>query len=200
MIRLLVYVYLLDVPVDIYRFGQICGDSKTGVWNTDEMISLMICGGGGHLGTLPEDGPCVNWIPVNYGAAFVADNIIDINMRTAPASERVHHVLNPHITDWSQLLEYLKSYGLRFTVIPVKEWLELVLTDPKNPLFVLAGFLTKILAESNTFQQVQYDMKKTINRSPALKSCPFINRELVQRYLNYWAEVGFLKQGYISCV
>jgi thioester reductase-like protein len=194
---LLFHIYFSsDVPVDIYRLGQIAGDSETGVWNTAEMIPLIICAGGGEMSMLPDDCQCVDWIPVNYAAACVADIAIDPSTRTAPISERVHHIVNPRTISWPELLKHLKAAGLHFTVVPIKDWLRVLLSSPKNPAYVLAGFFQKIFAEGTSFELAKYLTEKTARRTTALEHCPTIDRELVQCYLNYWSETGFLKQGY----
>lgn len=35
----------IDMPCFIYRVGQLCGDTTTGVWNSTEMYPLMMLGG-----------------------------------------------------------------------------------------------------------------------------------------------------------
>ena len=186
----------LGVPVDIYRVGQISGDSDTGVWNISEMIPLIICGSGGEMGMLPDDCQRIDWIPVNYCGACIAEIAADTNTRTAYASERVHHILNPHNISWSDLLENLKAAGLQFKVIPIKDWLQTLLSNPRNPAYVLAGFFHKIFSGGKSFELSKYLTEKTARRTAALQSCPIIDRDLIQRYLNYWSEVGFLKKNY----
>ncbi len=148
------------------------------------------------MAILPDDCQRIDWIPVNYCAACIADIAVDTSTRTAPTSERVHHILNPHTITWSELLENLKAAGLHFTVVPIKDWLRVLLSNPKNPAYVLAGFFNKIFFEGKTFELSKYLTEKTARRTAAFERCPIINRELVQCYLNYWSEIGFLKQGY----
>jgi thioester reductase-like protein len=180
--------------------GQVSGDSKTGVWNTTEMISLMICVGGGELGVLPEDGQRIDWIPVDYAAICIVDIVIDISTPTAAHSERVHHILNPHVISWSQLLEYLKSSGLRFKVVPNKEWLTQLFDSPSNSAHMLANFYKKVFDNGGKFELAKFTVEKTCRRTAALERCPFINQKLVQLYLNYWLELAFLTHGYTSGV
>ncbi|CAF1427608.1 unnamed protein product [Adineta steineri] len=182
-----------SVPVDIYRFGQISGDSETGVWNTREMISLMICVGCGEMGMLPEDGEQINWIPVNYGAACLVDIAINSSTRTTPPSERVHHIQNPYVITWSQLIKYLKSAGLHFKVVPTEEWIHQLLGNPKNPAYSLAAFFEKTFADGKICHIGQFSLEKTIRRTAILQNCPPIGQQLIQRYIKYWIEVGSLK-------
>ncbi|CAF3951474.1 unnamed protein product [Rotaria sordida] len=187
---------LWGVPVDIYRYGQISGDSKTGVWNTAEMIPLMICAGGGELGVLPDDCQQVDWIPVNYAAACIADIVMNTTTEMASPVERVHHILNPHVISWSELLEYLQSSGLQFKVISTKEWLRMILDSPKNPVYALASFFEKMFAKGKNMEFAKFSMEKTSRRTTMLERCPPIDQKLIQHYLKYWWKIGFLKHGY----
>ena len=180
------------VPVDIYRLTQISGDSETGVWNTAEMLPLMICAGGGRLGMLPEDGQHIDWIPVNYAAASIVDIALKSSTRVTSQSERVHHILNPNSISWSQLLDYLKLSGLQFKAVPIKEWLHQLLANPNNSAYTLANFFNKIFAEGRKFEISKHNVEKTMQRTATLERCPPITPELIRRYLNYWSEVDFL--------
>lgn len=40
---------MTDFPCIVERMGQVCGDTKNGVWNTSEQYPLMIVGGGSLL-------------------------------------------------------------------------------------------------------------------------------------------------------
>jgi len=42
--------------VVVARIGQLCGDSKNGIWNTSEALPLMIRTAQ-EIGSLPESGP-----------------------------------------------------------------------------------------------------------------------------------------------
>jgi hypothetical protein len=148
------------------------------------------------MAMLPDDCQRIDWIPVNYCAACIADIAVDTSTRTAPTSERVHHILNSRTITWFELLENLKAAGLHFTVVPIKDWLRVLLSNPKNSAYVLASFFNKIFFEGKEFELSKYLTEKTARRTAAFERCPIINRELVQCYLNYWSEIGFLKQGY----
>lgn len=148
------------------------------------------------MGMLPDDCQRVDWIPVNCCAACIVDIAVDTSTRSAPTCERVHHILNPHVITWSQLIENLKVAGLHFTVVPIKDWLAVLLSNPKNPAYVLGGFFHKIFSDGKNFELAKYLTEKTAQRTPALELCPIINQDLLRRYLDYWSEIGFLKQGY----
>ncbi|CAF1188159.1 unnamed protein product [Rotaria sp. Silwood1] len=156
-----------DVPVDIYRFGQICGDS------------------GGEMSVLPDQCQKINWILVNYGAACVVDIAIDTTAELTTPFEHVHHILNPHVISWFELLEHLKLSGLQFKVVSIKEWLRMLLANPKNPAYTLASFFEKIFAEGNQMKFAKFRMEKTSRHTTILKCCPPIDQNLIQHYFSY---------------
>ena len=164
------------------------------------MIPLIICSGGGELGVLPNDCEIVDWIPVNYAAASVVDLAMSTNTSIVPPAERVHHILNPNSIDWSQLLEYLKLSGLQFRVIPIEDWLHILLANSKNPAYVLSGFFEKMFGNGKKLDFSKYKMEKTMRRTNLFEQCRAVDQELVQRYLNWWWEIGFLKNGYNPCL
>ncbi|CAF4922873.1 unnamed protein product [Rotaria sp. Silwood1] len=163
----LYFLFRFNVPVDIYRFGQICGDS------------------GGEMSVLPDQCQKINWILVNYGAACVVDIAIDTTAELTTPFEHVHHILNPHVISWFELLEHLKLSGLQFKVVSIKEWLRMLLANPKNPAYTLASFFEKIFAEGNQMKFAKFRMEKTSRHTTMFKCCPPIDQKLIQHYLNY---------------
>jgi hypothetical protein len=164
------------------------------------MISLIIGVGGGEMDMLPEHGPRVDWVPVNYGAACLVDIVMHSSKRTSPPSERVHHILNPREISWIQLLEHLKSSGLQFKVVPTEEWIRQVLSNPKSPVYALAGYFNKTFGLGKTFEIARFNLEKTMHRTALLELCPLVDQKLLQCYLKYWSEIGFLKASSISSI
>ncbi|CAF3769848.1 unnamed protein product [Rotaria sp. Silwood1] len=145
----------------------------------------MICAGGGEMSVLPDQCQKINWILVNYGAACVVDIAIDTTAELTTPFEHVHHILNPHVISWFELLEHLKLSGLQFKVVSIKEWLRMLLANPKNPAYTLASFFEKIFAEGNQMKFAKFRMEKTSRHTTMFKCCPPIDQKLIQHYLNY---------------
>ncbi|CAF0799195.1 unnamed protein product [Adineta steineri] len=182
---------LWNVPVDIYRIGQVSGDSINGAWNTSEMVSLIICIGGGQLGQMPSQGQDVRWIPVDIAAL----SVVDIALQDYIKSDDVHHVLNPHSITWSTFLDYLKKAGLHFRIVNPAEWLDMVLKS-ETALVKLSSFFDTFFTSKTGFQISEYETVKTEARSKYLHSCPSINVDLIHKYLKFWHDTGFLTNGY----
>ena len=63
------FFFVVDTPVNIYRVGQISGDSQNGIWNTNEMSPMMIYASAGQLKIMPNVGEHINWLPVDICSA-----------------------------------------------------------------------------------------------------------------------------------
>ncbi|CAF1168845.1 unnamed protein product, partial [Didymodactylos carnosus] len=178
------------IPVDIYRFGQISGDTRNGVWNITEEIPLIICAGGGLMGKIPNSGEPVEWIPVDIGSSCV----VDIALNWPPNQCGIHHLLNPNKIGWNLLLNYLQaSAKVKFEIVPMKEFTKSI--DKSNPLAKLKPMFEKLyeIEDDSTTMETHFETTKTIEKTDKLKYCPAINQDLINLYLNYWIECGFLK-------
>lgn len=115
----------------IIRIGQLCGNSKTGIWNSSEAYPLMLSTASitGCLPRLPGQG--LNWLPVDQAAAAVVE-IISGTVEQDTLSEKesskvpVYHVLQPNMRPtWDEMLEWLSESQTepKFAVVPPSEWL-----------------------------------------------------------------------------
>jgi thioester reductase-like protein len=169
----------------------VSGDSKRGAWNTSEMISLIICIGGGELGQMPSQGQDIRWIPVDIAAS----SIVDIALQNYLDNDDIHHILNPHAITWSNFLHYLQTAGLHFQIVSPVEWLEKVLTS-QTALVKLSSFFDTFFTSKTGFQISEYETIKSEARSEHLHSCPPVNVKLIRKYLTFWYDIGFLTKGY----
>jgi thioester reductase-like protein len=177
------------VPVNIYRVGQISGDTQNGVWNVDEMASMIIYAGAGQLKKMPSVGEDVSWIPVNICSASLVDLALKSSFQTSvPAKERVYHLLNPHLIPYDHYLDLLRAAGLKFDTVSPKAFIDAILatTETTNPLVKLSSFLEQSFGENGLLQLSKYETKKTTERCEILQNCPRIGSNLIQLYLDYW--------------
>lgn len=187
---------LLNVPVNIYRLGQICGDTENGIWNTTEMTSMMIYAGAGQLKKLPDTGDDIRWIPVDICSASVVELALKSSFDvTVSKDDRVYHLLNPHVTIYDEYLHDLQSAGLQFDSVSSEEFLQALSNiddQTTNPLVKLYPFLEHLYNGRETSKFPRYEMIKTLEKSEVLKQCPRINSIMIERYLAYWKECGLL--------
>ncbi|CAF3510938.1 unnamed protein product [Rotaria sp. Silwood1] len=188
---------LWNVPVNIYRVGQVSGDTENGVWNTTEMAPMMIYAGAGQLKKMPNIGQDINWIPVDICSAALVDlalkSSFDISIST---DQRVYHLLNPHVITYEDYLNFLREAGLHFDTVSSKEFIDAIITtkDLTNPLIKLSSFFEQIFSKKDTLKVSKYETLKTVERCEILKNCPSIESNLIKLYLNYWKKCQVLKE------
>ncbi|KAL5322381.1 hypothetical protein ACEPPN_010354 [Leptodophora sp. 'Broadleaf-Isolate-01'] len=138
----------------VLRVGQIVGDTKIGLWNSTEAISLMIRSAV-TIHALPSLDETPSWLPVDVVARAVLD-LSQINSHSSTTalvqdtddSEVVYHVQNPRLFHWTNdLLPALREAGLDFETVSQREWVDRLRNgekDPeKNPTIKLLDFFTE---------------------------------------------------------
>lgn len=94
--------------VQVFRIGQLSGDSHRGVWNTSEawplMLSLVKV-----TRTLPDLGnEALDWLPVDIAAQSIMQAIAGSEQSSSGGLPDVLHILNNKgKPDWRQLLQWL---------------------------------------------------------------------------------------------
>lgn len=180
--------------MNIYRVGQISGDTENGVWNTTEMAAMMIYAGAGQLKKMPNVEQTIQWIPVDVCSA----SLVALALKSLPTNfsrdECVYHLVNPHSITYEQYLQSLRSAGLHFNVVSPSEFLQAIATssDSNNPLIKLFSFLEKVFCERGRTKLLTYETLKTTMKCEILRSCPPIDAKLIQLYLNYWKKCHVL--------
>jgi len=175
------------VPVAIYRPGLVTGDSETGAWNTDDMMSTLAraCL---VVGAVPDLDVMVDVVPVDY----VSGAILRLSQQPASLGQ-TFHLANPEPVPYADLVASVRSLGLALEAVPFDEW--------RRRLFALAGkadgsgaepFLP--LLEEVTAEQVfmpSFDCRRTLD---GLKDgdviCPPVGPSLLSTYLAYLGRQG----------
>ncbi|CAF1230977.1 unnamed protein product [Rotaria sp. Silwood1] len=187
---------LWNIPVNIYRIGQISGDTQNGVWDITEMIPMMIYAGAGQLKKMPNIGEDVNWIPVDVCSASLVELALKSSFDiSTPINERVYHLLNPHVTTYEDYLNSLRAGGLNYDTVSLETFINTILaaTDVTNPLVKLASYFEQSFSKKETLKLPKYEIVKTVERCKILESCPPIDSNLINLYLNYWKQCQVLK-------
>ena len=113
-----------DIPssrpsITILRLGQLCGDTKHGIWNLSEAYPLILSSAKVTEGALPDLGKAefLNWLPVDLAAKGVLE--IAFGTTAAPADRaredrddlvEIYNVLNTHEQPtWSDLLTWIRE-------------------------------------------------------------------------------------------
>jgi thioester reductase-like protein len=119
----------------IYRPAFISGDSRTGEFNRDDMLSRLIAGCV-RMGTAPDLDWRLDALPVdNVAAAILA--------LSAEPGEGAWHLTHPRPRQWRECVLWMRLYGYDVRLVPYREWtarLRDAATDPDHPLRPLRSF------------------------------------------------------------
>lgn len=187
------------LPVTIHRLGRITGNSKTGIWNTNDFMCSMIkcCI---QLGSVPKMDGLVDMTPVDY----VSQAIIYLSQQKE-SIEEVFHLLNPHPIKLEELIKLVCSYGYPLRLVAYDEWRQELITAAKYspdptlysllPLFPENRSKNQISIEENLSQSrmTQFDCKNTLDKlADTSIICPAIDDKLLNSYFGYFTRSGFL--------
>ncbi|BEI91212.1 uncharacterized protein CcaverHIS019_0400320 [Cutaneotrichosporon cavernicola] len=171
--------------VGVLRIGQLVGDTEHGVWNETEAWPLMFRTAR-VTNSLPllEETPA--WLPVDVAARAISEIVL------AHTASAVYHVVNPHIAEWSTILDGLAAGGLVFDRVPPQEWITALEGYPDlktNPSYKLLGFWKGRLGARRL---VEFSVEHTSRISPTIAGCEPVGPELVKLWVDAWRESGFL--------
>lgn len=181
----------------VLRIGQIVGDKKSGIWNENEAIPLMIRTAT-TLKALPAlDEPC-SWLPVDSLASIILElaGLVNPPIATPPeGNQLVYNVLSPVSFSWTNtLLPALRRSGFEFSTVPTSEWLELLRRSSvdSEPAVKLLGFWEgKYGSEeggSGGGSEVRkFDTTAAERGSVTLRNAPDVVRDgYVDAFVKYW--------------
>ncbi|PWN45585.1 acetyl-CoA synthetase-like protein [Ceraceosorus guamensis] len=110
--------------VTIARVGQLCSDTKHGIWNESEAWPLLVRTAD-ETGVLPATGPNLDWLPVDAAARA----LVDLALKQGEDEATLCHVCTPQsstLPSWSDFIAWLAEAGLRFEVKSKEAWLDAV--------------------------------------------------------------------------
>ena len=177
------------LPVNIYRPGNIAGDSKTGICHTSDMLFRMTKGCI-QLGVAPDNNTLVDITPVNY----VSQTLIYLSQQQESVG-KVFNLVNPQPVNWRDIIIWINSYGYPLKSVTNDEWTTALVNEVKNsqdnalyPLMAL--FPEEASAPS---RQRKYGCQNTLSSiSDSSISCPLVDRHLLTTYFSYFVSSGFL--------
>lgn len=177
------------LPVSIYR-PNTAPDSRTGAFNPNDHITLMIKGSvqmlNGPLWTMQIAGA-----PIDYAAkAMVA-----IALRS-DAAGKTFHIVNPRSTPWNELMDWTNAYGYRLRHTPFDEWrkeLSRNLRQPgDNALRGLAPFFADAVLDN--VRLPLFDCRQTLEGlAGSGVHCPPIDAHFWRTCLTRFVESGFME-------
>ncbi|KAL9112859.1 MAG: hypothetical protein Q9227_002936 [Pyrenula ochraceoflavens] len=129
--------HTIPFSASILRFGQLCSDSKTGIWNATEAYPMLLSSWR-LTGCLPDLDEPLNWLPLDVAAEAVGEislgNTTEISRRDQDETTEtsVYHILNPHKQpQWCEALAIFQEFqknktGELFQITSKEEWLKVL--------------------------------------------------------------------------
>jgi thioester reductase-like protein len=186
----------IPLEVEIFRIGQLCGDSSNGVWNKTEAWPLMLstfdivkC-----LPDLPNES--LNWLPLDIAANAILDVAsYDGPEKTSAAETPLYHILNPHSTPtWSDMLRWLREVeGDGLQIVEPAVWLKsiedwLARDGADHPSRKLLGLWTAAYQTSDDSVRMkpEFSVTRAASASSTMRGVQPLSRDLV---VKMWAWV-----------
>ncbi|RJL23249.1 amino acid adenylation domain-containing protein [Bailinhaonella thermotolerans] len=187
------------LPVSVYRPAEITGTRDRGVQNTATMMTAL-------FKTIAETGlaPAVpmtlDLVPVDCAAEALAHLVL-----REPPRGHAYHLSNPAPAPLSLLLARLRALGYAVRELPYDEWTRAMAEAARrNPDLPLAGYLP-MFTERPEHTQISVFEAHLPGNMPILDrdniaralgaagpACPPVDAALLDLYLEYLIESGFL--------
>jgi thioester reductase-like protein len=184
------------LPVTIYRPPLIAGDSKIGIWNTDDFTCRFIKGCI-QMGSIPNMGCGITLVPVDY----VSKAIVYLSSQKESLG-KAFHLNNPNNSSWSDVAHWMNELGYPVRQILYEEWeaelIEIVGTKDNALSGLLPFFLRRWSDEQLTFaglgqRRAKLNCEETVARLAGTSiTCPRVDSKLLKTYFSYFIRSGFL--------
>lgn len=187
------------LPTAIYRPALISGESRSGISNTDDILSRLIKGC-----IQMRCAPNLDWVLDCCPVDHVADAIVRLS-RDGDDALRVLHLANPVPRHWRECILWMNLYGYPIRLVPYRTWLERLAAEcgtPAHPLYSLRNFFLGRPAGAGglTLPELYEEERKSRLRCddtrPALAAaaleCPPLNARLLDRYFASFVDRGYL--------
>jgi len=184
-------------PVCIYRFMEVTGHSKTGVSNT-KSLDMAFLKGCIEMGLMEDLSIKKYYSPVDY----LAHVIVYLSQQMASIGQNFH-LHNPNPISQKELAKILNDLGYPVEFSPYETWVQKIIQDPHNPLYVYQPLFTEKWTEENisVIEMFAEQRRPHYGFQHALSGlaesgliCPKIDREYMRRCLNYLIDVGYIRK------
>lgn len=181
--------------VTVYRPATVAGDSRSGIWNTEDFLCRLIKGCL-QLGYAPAERIRLDMAPVDY----MSRSIVALSLLPSSIGGCFH--LNHPTPPYSdELVDAFSRLGYRLNRIPYQDWTKKVLEtgETRQKDFALSPLLA-MFAEQNQDDEleenaIKYDCRETQTVLSGLGiECPLMDGELLARYQDYFKSSGFVRE------
>jgi thioester reductase-like protein len=199
----------LNIPIRLLRVGQMCGNTKSGAWNVDEMWPIMFASSA-KLGAVPMlgkgDGKRVDWIPVDVAGEAISEILLEPATPNPTVKYTVHNIVNPNPISWTSLVALLQKSGISskpMEEISLSSWvgkLNDAVESGKDAteipgLRLLQFFENMVEADGKEMGAEEedrvFETMESRGVSAALRACPGFCGDWVEGNVKWWRYGGF---------
>ncbi|MGG6263701.1 thioester reductase domain-containing protein [Leptolyngbya sp. AN10] len=180
------------IPVCIYRPGTVTGHSKTGHFNPQDWLCLLMKSFI-QLGCAPDLNLTIDVTPVDY----ISQAIAHLSLQTE-SYDKTFHLINPQSLSLRQLVEELNQLGYLVQTVPHSQW-QAALKLESNALQALAPVIVEPISDHCTRLELWlagnqvFDCRNTMEGLKDFsRSCPKIDAQLLSVYIDRFIQDGFL--------
>lgn len=184
------------LPVTIYRPPLIAGDSRTGIWNTDDFTCRFLKGCI-QMGSMPDMNCAITLVPVDY----VSQSVVYLSRQPASVG-KAFHLNNPHYSSWDEVARSINEFGYPVQQLPYEDWeaqlIETVGAQDNALNGLLPFFLRRWSDEQLTFaglgqRRVKLNCQATVAQLvDSAIACPRVDAQLLDTYFSYFIQSQFL--------
>jgi thioester reductase-like protein len=177
------------LPISIYR-PNTAPDSRTGAFNPNDHITLMIKGSV-QLLCGPRWDMQVAGAPIDYAAKA----IVSIALQSE-STGKTFHIVNPRNTPWNDLLAWTRAYGYQLRHVPFDEWRRELIRDTRrsgdNALRGLTPFFSDTVLEN--VRLPLFDSRQTLSSLAGRGvHCPPLDSAFWDICLRRFIESGYME-------
>ena len=180
-----------DLPVRVYRPGNVSGHSVTGASNPRDFLGALIAESL-RLGCAPEiEGWRMEMTPVDFVTGAIC------HLASEPdAPEQVFHLANPDPVAATEVFAQLEDMGYDIERLPYPEWLEAQREAPHREADDIIGSVlrgatpeAREIRDDNTYDD--RNTRRALEGSGLRR--PEIDADLLENYARYFAEQGWIE-------
>ncbi|WP_150048086.1 non-ribosomal peptide synthetase [Methylomonas rhizoryzae] len=186
------------IQVTVYRPATVAGDSRSGVWNTEDYLCRLIKGCI-QIGYAPAEHLRMDMAPVDYmSRAMVA---LSLQPSSVGGCFHLNHPIPPYS---DELVNGFSRLGYRLHRIPYRDWVNKLLEIGKTQsndfalLPLLPMFSEQKQDDASALLEedaIRYDCRATQSTLSELGiECASLDDELLGRYHTYFSRNGFIRE------
>ncbi|KAL9113522.1 MAG: hypothetical protein Q9227_002259 [Pyrenula ochraceoflavens] len=189
----------------VCRIGQVAGPvgcKMRGEWNRKEWVPSLIRSSEflkkipGNLGAMEN----VDWVPVDLVGKAITELLLGSREdgQIRKRRMRVHHVVNPKQTSWSQLLPSIRQrLGDDIEVVTLPEWVNALAKSAsgnavdlnKNPAAKLMSLFNDLKERTISFPKAKaptLETRRTLKRSITLAELDMVSSQWMDTWMRQW--------------